>query len=195
MKIAITGGVASGKSTVCQQFQKLGAVVVSADSIVHELLNSQTDLSQKIIRILGPDILRNGKIDRSIVAEKVFKDPKLLRELEAILHPAVLTEIEQRYEKARQAGTSTLFAVEIPLLYEIGAEKFYDAVVAVVADESITKKRWIETGHTPEEYERRMNRQFSQKTKSAKATYTIQNNGTLEDLRIQVERLYAMFTR
>jgi dephospho-CoA kinase len=195
LKIAITGGIASGKSTVCRHFEKLGATVVSADAIVHELLDPNTALGQKIIRTLGSDVLRNGKIDRSLVSDKVFKDPKLLSQLEQLLHPAVLKEIELRYETARRAGKSPLFVVEIPLLYEIGAQTFYDAVVAVVAEESLAKERFQAAGHKPQEFEKRMNRQLPQKIKSAKAHYTIQNNGTLQDLYTEVEKLFATLNR
>lgn len=190
LKVAITGGVASGKSTVCQHLKKLGAYVVSADAIVHELLNPQTDLGQKIIKVVGSDIVQNGKIARSVVAKRVFEDPKLLREVEKILHPAVLKEIERLYAKILREGKSTLFVVEMPLLYEIKAQEFYDVVIAVSAEETKAKQRWVDSGHHPKEYEMRMNRQIPAKIKSAKANYTIYNNSTLEDLYAQVEGLY-----
>jgi dephospho-CoA kinase len=191
-KIAVTGGVASGKTTVCKLFQELGAYVVNADAIVHELLNPKTEFGQQVIRLLGPDIVENGKINRSVVAEKVFKNSQKLRELETILHPAVLAQIERLYKKATGA---TLFVVEIPLLFEIGAETNYDAVIAVVTDEALAKKRFTASGHTTQEYERRMSRQLSQHIKSAKADYTILNNGTLQDLSSQVKKLYAHLTK
>ncbi len=169
--------------------------MVSADAITHELLNPQTDLGQKVIQTLGSDVLQQGKINRSIVADKAFKDPTVLRKLEELLHPAVLKEIEERYNKARRAGTNTLFVVEIPLLYEIGAENFYDVVVAVVADESIARKRFPVSGHAPEEYERRMNRQLPIQQKSGRAHYIINNSGSLADLNTQVEQLYAALTK
>lgn len=194
-KIAITGGIASGKSTVCQLFQKLGANVVSADAIAHELLNPQTNLGRQVIQTLGTDILQNGKIDRTLVARKVFKDPKLLRALEQLLHPEVLTEIRKRYETACKTKNGTLFVVEIPLLFEVGAERFFDYVIAVTADEAIAKKRFEAAGFEPEEYERRMNRQIPQSIKSGNAHYTINNNGTLNDLEAQVKKVYANLTK
>jgi len=194
-KIAITGGIASGKSTVCQLFQKLGANVVSADAIAHELLNPQTNLGRQVIHTLGTDILQNGKIDRTLVARKVFKDPKLLRALEQLIHPEVLIEIRNRYEAASRARNGTLFVVEIPLLFEIGAESLFDYVIAVEADEATAKKRFEAAGFEPQEYERRMNRQIPQSVKSGKAHYTINNNGTLKDLEAQVKKVYADLTK
>ncbi len=190
-KIAITGGVASGKSTVCQLFQKLGAYVVSADEIAHELLDPNTDLGRQILNKLGKDILQNGEISRRLVAEKVFRDPKCLHELEQILHPEILKRIEREYESACLARRYASFIVEIPLLFEIGAEKYYDVVIAVIADEKIAKKRFC---GTVEEFKRRMNRQLTPEEKVIKAHFIIKNNGSLDDLKIQVEKLNAKLT-
>jgi dephospho-CoA kinase len=189
-KIAITGGVASGKSTVCQLFQKLGAYVVSADAIAHELLDPNTDLGQQILSKLGEQILENGEINRRLVAEKVFRDPKKLHDLEQILHPEILKRIEREYECACRARSYTSFIVEIPLLFEIGAEKFYDVTIAVIAEEKIAKHRF----YSESEYERRMNHQWPPEQKTVKANYTIKNNGSLDDLEAQVEKLNAALT-
>ncbi len=189
-KIAITGGVASGKSTVCQLFQKLGAYVVSADAIAHELLDPNTDLGRQILSMLGTSILQDGKISRQLVAEKVFRDPKKLHELEQILHPEILRRIECDYESASRAGNYTLFIVEIPLLFEIGAERLFDVTIAVIADEPIAKQRF----KSENEYERRMSRQWSPAQKTIKANYTIKNNESLNDLEAQVKQLNSTLT-
>jgi len=198
-KIAITGGVASGKSSVCRFFEELGAFVVNADAIVHKLLEPNTDLGQQIIQQLGPEILdqeindRNHvKFNRRIIAEKAFKDPKLLKKLEELLHPAVLQRIEKLYEQACEAEKEnkySSFVVEIPLLFEIGAEKFYDVIVAVLADEAVAKARFERAGFQPKEYDRRMNRQIKPQQKAARANYIIHNNGSIEELRNEVVKL------
>ena len=194
-KIAVTGGVASGKSTVCQLFQELGAYVVNADAIVHGLLDPHTDLGQQILRVLGSEIVQNGTINRRIVAEKIFRNPLLLQEVEQILHPAVLHRIEQQYQEACEQGIYTLFIVEIPLLFEIGAETLYDLAIAVVTDEEIAKKRFQALGQPEQEYERRMSRQFAPHIKSAKAQYIIENNGSLKDLRHQIKMLNTILSK
>ena len=186
LKIAITGGVASGKTSVCQFFKELGAYVVNADTISHELLEPNTDLGQQIIRQFGLNILVNGKISRRILAEKVFEDPKLLQKLEELLHPAVLRKIEQLYAEAASENRYSSFVVEVPLLYEIKAEKFYDVVIVVLADESLAKKRFEQAGFHELDYNRRMNRQLSLSQKATRANYIIYNNGSLEDLRKEV---------
>lgn len=185
-KIAITGGVASGKSSVCQLFKELGAFVVNADAIVHELLAPNTDLGQQIIRTLGPDVISEGKISRRIVAEKVFKDPKSLEALERLIHPAVLKEIEKSYLDASKRGGYSSFVVEMPLLFEIGNQGSYDVIVAVVADEAVAKKRFMTAGFQPEEYDQRMRRQINPQEKALRADYVLYNQGSLADLRKQV---------
>lgn len=187
-KIAITGGVASGKTTVCQFFQELGAFVVNADNIVHELLTPDTDLGQQIIRQFGPEIIKNGQISRRILAEKAFKDQKQLKKLEELIHPAVLKRIERLYAAACQ-GKYTSFVVEIPLLFEIGAAKDYDVVVAVLAEEAQARKRFEQAGFQYPEYDLRMNRQLKPEQKAAFAQYIIHNNGSLDELRQEVIKL------
>ncbi len=191
-KIAITGGVASGKSTVCRFFRELGAYVVNADAIVHELLENDTGLGQQILRQFGPEIKLDGKLSRQKIAEKVFKDPEKLQELEKLLHPAVLRKIDHLYKEACRIGSYTSFVVEIPLLFEIQGESDYDWVVAVVADEAEARRRFEEAGFNTEEYDRRMRRQLNPRQKAERADYTIQNNGTLDGLKQQVAKLNNM---
>ena len=92
-KIAITGGLSAGKTTVCQLFKECGAYVMSADEIVHRLLSPHTRIGQQVIALLGSDILSGAEIDRKKVSEKVFPYPDKLRALERIIHPAVFDEI------------------------------------------------------------------------------------------------------
>jgi len=188
-KIAITGGVASGKTSVCQFFKELGACVVNADAIVHELLKANTDLGQQIIRQFGPEIIKNGQISRRIIADQAFKDPNQLKKLEELLHPAVLQKIEELYTAACNEGSFSSFVVEIPLLFEIGAEDFYNVVVAVLADEVYAKRRFELAGFQETEYDLRMKRQLEPKQKAAKAQYIIHNNGSKEELRHEVINL------
>ena len=186
VKIAITGGVASGKTSVCQFFQELGAFVVDTDKIVHKLLLSDTDLVQKIIRQFGPQVVKNGELDRRVIAEKVFKDSKSLQVLERLIHPGVLRKIEEFYAKACKEDNYTSFVVEIPLLFEIQGESFYDYTVTVIADEAIAKERFQKQGFQSIQYDQRMKRQLSPHQKAIRSHYTLQNNGSLADLKEKV---------
>ena len=186
VKIAITGGVASGKTSVCQFFQELGAYVVNTDKIVHELLLSDTDLVQKIIRQFGPEVIKNKELDRRILAEKVFKDSKSLLVLEQLIHPAVLRKIKEFYVRASEKNHYASFVVEIPLLFEIQEESFYDYTVTVVADEAIAKERFQSQGFQNTEYDQRMKRQLTPHQKALKSHYILQNNNSLADLKNKV---------
>ncbi len=185
-KIAITGGVASGKTSVCQFFREFGAFVVNADAIIHELLVPDTELGKEIIRQIGHDIVKQGSIDRKALADKVFTNPEQLKRLEKLLHPVLFQRIEEQYVNACQSGMYTLFVVEMPLLFEIQQESFYDDTIAVLADEAIARRRFERAGFKPADYDYRMSRQLSPRQKVARAHYTIQNNGSLEDLKKEV---------
>jgi dephospho-CoA kinase len=190
-RIAITGGVASGKTTVCSLFQKLGAYVVSADAIAHQLLDPRTELGQTLLKIFGSDLLQDGHIDRKALGKKVFNDPERLQQLEQLLHPSILAEIERRYEEACQ-GSYTLFVAEIPLLFEIGNESHYDATVAVISTRA--RERFIAAGHTLEEYEARMAFQLSPAEKAARADHILENN-SLNILERDVQKLNHILIR
>jgi len=188
-KIAITGGLSCGKSTVCQMLQEMGAYVVSADAIVHQLLSPLSPIKQQLITLLGEDVVSSGKIDPDRVASKVFSNKKTLKALEAILHPAVLEEIEKQTKLVPE--TTAVFAIEIPLLYEIEKAHLFDTVIAIISDEKIAKKRFQEkTKHSAEEFEKRMTHQLPPSEKSARADYTIHNNGSLQTLENQVKTIF-----
>jgi dephospho-CoA kinase len=195
-KIAVTGGLAAGKTTVCQIFKELGAYVVSADEMVHQLLSPGTAVGQQVIRLLGSDIISGQKFDRKKIAAKVFSQPDLLRALEEIIHPAVFDGIEQKYQQINREKKYSLFLVEIPLLYESEEEERFDAVISVLADSELCRKRFVQQTHQPiQEFEKRMTRQMEPKTKADKAHYLIENNGDFEQLKTKIKTLYSQLTK
>ncbi len=187
-KGAVTGGLSCGKSSVCRFFKEFGAYVVNADDIVHELLNPDTNLGQKILELLGPNILeKNNTFNRSKIASQVFQHPPLLKSLEKLLHPVVFEEIEKKYRKVEKEGNHKLFIAEIPILYEAKMEHLFDFVIAVIADSEVCLDRFINsTGNSKDEYKRRTDLQLSQTEKSQRADFVIVNNGTLDDMRTDV---------
>lgn len=185
VKIAVTGGLASGKSSVCALLAELGAYVVSADQIVHQLLSLTTLAGQQVIDLLGSSVLEDGHFNRKKIADSVFSDPQKLKALERILHPAVLKEIEQKYREAKKHNYK-LFVAEIPLLYESETQFHFDYILCVTTEPSLALKRFQDKGYTVEEYQRRMHFQKPLQEKIAKSNFTITNNGTLQELKTQV---------
>lgn len=186
-KIAVTGGLASGKSSVCRLLQEQGATVFDADKIGHELLDHKAIVSQ-VIALLGKDIVVQGRIDRKKVGEKVFHDPALLKKLEAILHPEIRAEINRRYEAWLKEGKGRLFVVEIALIFEAGFESLFDGVLCVVADREVRKKRFLERNGPQANFEEREQRQLEQEEKARRATWQIQNNGDTASLKEAVSK-------
>lgn len=191
-KVAVTGGLSCGKSSVCHIFKRLGAYVISADKIVHRLLSLNTKIGQEVVSLLGTDILVDKKIDRSRIAQIVFKDLKLLHALEAIIHPAVYKELNRQYRQQRNSlHPPPLFIAEIPLLFESGAEENFDTVIVVTADKNVCLKRFQEkTKHILKEFNKRAARQLPLSEKASKADYIIVNNGSLLDLEHATGQLY-----
>ncbi|MBA3603727.1 MAG: dephospho-CoA kinase [Parachlamydiaceae bacterium] len=194
-KIAVTGTLSSGKSTVCQLFKELGAYVVSADEIVHQLLVSGTKIGQQVIDIFGDEILTNGQIDRSKIAKKAFRDPVLLQALEKLIHPQVRNQIEREYQCCTIA-TYPLFVAEIPLLFETNWDVDYPVTIAVIAKPELCKQRHEKNKNISNEsdYQQRSKRQLGADEKACKATYVIYNNGSLEMLRANVANIFELLT-
>lgn len=190
-KVAVTGGLSSGKSTVCRFFKDLGAYVVSADKIVHQILSPETEQGKQVITLLGSEIVVEGQIDRSKIAQKVFNNPQLLKSLEKILHPAVRDEVEKCYQSACHENKYSLFIAEIPLLFEAGQEKFYDWTIAVVSDPKVSLQRFVvATGLNADAYKRRTANQLPPQVKARKASYVIINNGELAEMQEAVKMIY-----
>ncbi len=194
-KVVVTGGLATGKTTVCQIFRELGAYVVSADEIVHQLLASNAAVVQQIVDIFGTSILSRGRIDRKKIAKRVFASKKELSTLEGILHPLVFAEIDRMYEQVKLENRYQLFVSEIPLYFESDCPRTYDAVIAVVSDEHLCKERFLrDKQKTVLDFELRKTHQFDQREKALRANYVLYNNGTPQELRSDVQALFTQLT-
>ena len=191
-KVAVTGGLSCGKSSVCLILKELGAYVVSADKIVHQLLSSDAKLIQKVVHLLGPEILVNGAIDRTRIANIVFHNLELLIALEELVHPAVYKEIDRIYQMQQNLPKPPpLFVVENPMLFESKENGDFDRTIAVVADLENCCKRFMEkTGYDQTEFNHRMARQLPNNEKASRADYVIYNNGSLADLQQTTKDLY-----
>jgi dephospho-CoA kinase len=189
-RIAITGGLACGKSSVCHFLEELGAFVISADDIVHELLSHDVQTQQAIVALLGPQVVNGGQLDRSAIAARVFADPYLLSELERILHPQVEHELQKREKAVSREGKHPLFVAEVPLLWEAEMAGFFDVTVAVMCDEAVCASRYPGT-----DYAERARRQLSPAEKAARSDYVIYNGAGLPELREETVKLFHELVR
>ena len=183
-KIAVTGGMSSGKSTVCHFLKELGAYVVSADEIVHELLFSDPNVRSEVLDLLGKDVLENDRLNRNLIAKKVFPNPPLLTKLENILHPRVFKEIQRHYESIKTDPKYSLFVAEVPLLYEKGQEKTFDSTILVLCEDKTRLSRQTNNAN------QRTKRFMSDKDKAKKADFLINNNESLAALKNQITKLF-----
>jgi dephospho-CoA kinase len=181
-KIAITGGIASGKTSVCRILETHGACTLNSDQIIHHLLSEDPSCINETVKLLGSEILTDGKVDRKKVAEIVFNDDEKLEALEKILHPKLFVEIDREYNRIKDDKKCKFFAVEMPLIQEIGRENVFDAIVAIQAPEEKARNRYVEEGFPAEMYEKRMKRQWDVKKKAINADYVIINDGTIKEL-------------
>lgn len=194
-KIAVTGGVSSGKSTLCRFLERRGFFSVYSDRVVHDLLSQDSSCIAKIVSLLGEGVRVDGKVDRKRVADEVFADPKKLRAMEAILHPLVMKEIEKEYQQASAENRCSFFLVEIPLVQEIEETDYFDFIVAVYTDERLAKERFIKQGFSEKEYAGRMGRQWDVEKKALHADLVIENNGTEEELEKEASKLISRLTK
>ena len=196
-KIAVTGPLSSGKSTVCQILAEISKIyVVDADQLVQELY-SDPEIKEKIAEIYNKKLNPENpitplEINKRFIAEHIFDHPKQLRELEKILHPSVKEKIEEHYQKAQLSEECDFFVVEIPLLYEVGWEEEFDAVILVNADETTCKKRFTKkTGKSEEEYRKRTERFLPIHEKMKKTPFLIDTTSSLDSIKNQLKTIIA----
>lgn len=182
--IGLTGSVSAGKSEALAALGRLGAATISSDAVVHELLAGD-ELREALVERWGPDVAPGGELDRSRVAEIVFRDPDELNWLESQLHPRVGQAIAEW--RAGLDPAAELAVVEVPLLFEAGMEGAFDAVLAVTAPLELRSER--AEGRGLGELEGRDGRQLAEGEKAARSDFVVSNDGTIADLEAKLEAL------
>lgn len=188
--IGLTGGIGAGKSAALAAFERLGAATISSDAIVHDLLAGD-ELKAAARERWGDRVINETGLDREAIGELVFADPDELRWLESELHPRV----GERLARWRRELDAELPAaiVEVPLLFETGMEGLFDAVVAVVADLEVRRRRSDERGTSG--FAGREQRQMPQAEKETRAQFVIRNDGSRQDLEQAVAGVLAEVAR
>ena len=178
---ALTGGIACGKSTVAEFWRQWGAETLDADHVAHALIAPGGECAEAVAREFGDSVrAAQGGIDRRELGAIVFRDARARERLNALLHPAVIRQMRAWADGIRRDGR--LGVAVIPLLFEVGLEKEWDAVVCVASDEPTTLKRLADRGLSPAEAQARIASQWPVREKAARADRVIENNGSLAEL-------------
>jgi dephospho-CoA kinase len=185
LRIGITGGIASGKSLVCDFIENEGFIVLRADSIAKDLMASDEKIKKKLTKTFGDDSYINGKPNTKFLAEEVFTSQENVDKVNSIIHPPVLEIIETNTNEILK--NNSIVFVESALIYEAKFQKMFDHVILICADENKRIERSIGTkGSNAEEIKRRMAFQLKDEIKKEKASFVIENNSSVEELKVRV---------
>lgn len=193
--IGLTGGAGSGKSTVAAMLLALGAEVLDADEAAHAAYEPGSQGFDEVVREFGSEFVLGGRIDRRRLGELVFNDKDARLRLTAIVHPLVREWMAARTAEAAERGAPVVVQ-DVPLLFENGLERLYSSVVLVYVREDIQLKRLVEGRDLNEDRARAMiAAQMPIEEKRRRAQHVIDNSGTREETRAQVERLWPTLAR
>jgi dephospho-CoA kinase len=190
--VGLTGGLGAGKSTALAALERLGAATLSTDAVVHELYASD-DVRDAVVARWGADVAPAGVVDRAAIAARAFSVPDERAWLEGQLWPRVRERVGAWREAVQARRPPPVAAVvETPLLFEAGLEDSYDATIAVVADEDVRAQRAAARGHVATD--ERAARQLSQEEKARRATFTVYNSATVQELEQQLSDVLDRLT-
>jgi len=192
LKVGLTGGIGSGKSTVSRSFARLGAQVLDADEVARELVLPGKPAWTKLRQTFGSEFFHpDGRLNRSKLRRLVFADPEQRGRLNAIVHPEVMREIDLRSGQLTSSVKDAVVLVDVPLLLEVGVAHRFDKVVVVYASESVQIKRLMQRdGLSREEASQALSVQMDLREKVEQADFVIDNSGTLEETQNQVGQVW-----
>jgi dephospho-CoA kinase len=188
LRVALTGGIGSGKSLVGEILEELGALVIDSDQLAREVIERGSPGYEEVITAFGDSILSEGQIDRAKLAAVVFKEVDLRKKLESIIHPLVREAAEKL---ARNLPSGAILVNQIPLLVESDGAKRFDYVITVSADEEIRRERLRLRGLKDYEITERMAAQVADLDREKIANYILRNDGSIDELTRAVEELMA----
>ena len=185
--VALTGGIGSGKSTVGQIFAQLGAIVIDSDQLARDVIERGSIGFNEVVAKFGDEILKNGEIDRQILASLIFKDSAKRSELEQITHPLIRRAFARMVSSA---SPDSIVINQIPLLVESNHDYKFDHIITVSASESIRSERLIKRGLTNDQIKQRLGAQATDQMREAIADSVIVNEKNEQELTDQVEKIW-----
>jgi dephospho-CoA kinase len=193
LKVALTGGIATGKSHVLEQFRRRGVPCLDADALAHGVTAAGTEATSQIAARFGAEVLAaDGSVDRARLGPIVFADAGARRHLEAIVHPAVYRAITAGLRAFELVGDSRLAVVDVPLLYESGGAGDFDRVIVTACPPEMQLARLKKRGMSETDARQRIAAQWPTEKKAALATFVIRTDGTFEETERQVEQLLGV---
>jgi dephospho-CoA kinase len=190
LRVALTGGIATGKSYVLDRFRRRGVPCLDADSLAHGVTASGTEATSAIVARFGAEVLgADGAVDRAKLGPMVFADPAARRDLESIVHPAVYRAIAAGVRAFEILGRDPFVVVDVPLLYETGAEKDFDRVVVTACLPATQLVRLRERGLGDAEAQQRLAAQWPTDEKASRADFVVTTDGSFEETNAQVDAI------
>jgi dephospho-CoA kinase len=192
LRVALTGGIATGKSYVLKEFAKRDVPTIDADQLSHAIVRPNGLAWDELLKHFGPTILTvDGSLDRKYLAEKVFSDAKIRNELESIIHPHVRIEIDKWFKRINATKTADIGIADIPLLFETNRETDFDRVIVTACDPRTQLERLIARDRLSKDNGRkRLAAQLPTATKAAGANFIINTGGTFNQTDRQIHEVY-----
>ncbi|MGI9194964.1 MAG: dephospho-CoA kinase [Candidatus Nanopelagicus sp.] len=187
--VALTGGIGSGKSTVGQIFEELGAIVTDSDQLARDVVERGTTGFDQIVAAFGDEVLKNGDLNRAALAELVFKDPSKRRQLEQITHPLIRKAFANIVESAK---SDSIVINQIPLLVESTHDYKFDHVITVSASEEVRIERLLKRGMTLTQIMQRLKAQSNDMQREEIADSIIKNDNGRDELLSDVEKVWEL---
>ena len=187
--VALTGGIGSGKSTVGQMFQDLGAIVTDSDQLARDVVERGTTGFDQIIAAFGDEVLKNGDLNRAALADLVFKDPAKRKQLEQITHPLIRKAFAKIVESA---NGDSIVVNQIPLLVESNHDYKFDHVITVSASEAVRIERLLKRGMNLTQIQQRLQAQSNDAQREKMSDSIIRNDGSQTDLLSEVEKVWEL---
>ena len=194
IKVAITGGIGSGKSTVAGIFEKKGYKIIKADDVSKDILANDPAVKEKIKKAFGEETYINGSPNKKYIAEKVFNDKEKLKKINAILHPPTIAKVDQEMDKTLK--TDDIVFCEAALIFEAKMDELFDHIILVASDDSDKIKRVAKRDNSnPDHVQKRLENQVPDTKKRDKADFVIENDSTLENLKTKSEFILMLIEK